>query len=169
MNVILMMAQSLDGMIARHSEHFPDWTGKADKRLFVEVTRRAGVMIMGRKTFDTLGEPLPGRHHVVMTRSPSRTSPWPNLEYTDASPPAIVEGLERKGYREAVLTGGAMVNGLFAQAGCIDEVMVTVVPTVFGKGIPLFGVDLALDLALVDHRCIGEDRILLHYRVRKGA
>ncbi|MDZ7596786.1 MAG: hypothetical protein U5J82_00450 [Desulfobacterales bacterium] len=41
MKVILLMAQTLDGKIGRNSGHFPDWTGKQDKRLFVRITKAA--------------------------------------------------------------------------------------------------------------------------------
>lgn len=165
MKTILMMAQSIDGKIARHPDHFPSWTGSADKRLFAEVTRRAGVMIMGSRTFDTLGEPLPGRKHVVMTRDRSRRSRWENLVYTDAPPRTVLKDLENDGYTEVILTGGAIINGLFAREALIDEVMITVTPLIFGEGISLFDRDLSMELELLETRGIGEDRVLLHYRV----
>lgn len=42
MHVILMVAITVDGKIARSADHYPDWTGKADKRFYVEVTKKAG-------------------------------------------------------------------------------------------------------------------------------
>lgn len=61
MKVTLLMAMTLDGKIGKSHDHFPDWTGKADKTLFVRLTKKAGVIIMGSKTFDTIGRPLPNR------------------------------------------------------------------------------------------------------------
>ena len=61
MKVILLMALTVDGMIARSPEEFPDWTGTEDKRMFKKTTLEAGVLIMGAKTYDTIGRPLPGR------------------------------------------------------------------------------------------------------------
>ncbi len=61
MEVILLMAMTLDGKIARTRSELVNWTGKKDKQYFVKVTRNAGVVIMGSKTFDTIGYPLPGR------------------------------------------------------------------------------------------------------------
>ena len=46
MKVILVMAMTVDGMIGKSADHFPDWTGAADKRLFVKLTRQAGAVIM---------------------------------------------------------------------------------------------------------------------------
>ena len=52
---ILLMAQTLDGKIAKYADHFPDWTGKADKQLFVRETRQAGAIIMGSSMIITTG------------------------------------------------------------------------------------------------------------------
>ncbi|MDM8539056.1 dihydrofolate reductase, partial [Desulfobacterales bacterium HSG17] len=62
------MAQTLDGKIAKDADHFPDWTGPEDKKLFVKLTKQAGCLIMGSKTYDTIGRPLPGRKNVIMTK-----------------------------------------------------------------------------------------------------
>lgn len=43
------------------------WYIKEDLAYFREVTRGKTV-IMGRKTFQTIGRPLPNRHNVVLTR-----------------------------------------------------------------------------------------------------
>lgn len=72
MKVILVAALTVDGKIGLTSDHFPDWTEPADKKLFMSVSKKAGVIIMGSKTFDTFGTPLPGRKHVVLTRNAGR-------------------------------------------------------------------------------------------------
>ena len=46
MKVILLMAMTLDGKIAKNDHHFPDWTGSADKKLFVEITKKAGEIFL---------------------------------------------------------------------------------------------------------------------------
>ncbi|MFZ7128342.1 MAG: dihydrofolate reductase family protein [Desulfobacterales bacterium] len=167
MKTILMMAQTLDGKIARSPNHFPDWTGKADKRLFVEVTRRAGVIIMGSSTFDTLKTPLPGRRLIVMTRDPSRRTNWDNAAFTREAPPAILKRLEAEGYDEVVLAGGATINGLFAAENLIDELMITVVPIVFGKGISMFDREVSMKLDLIEFKPLGEGLVWFHYRVAR--
>lgn len=161
---ILLMAQTLDGKIAKHADHFPDWTGKADKQLFVRETRRAGAIIMGSKTYDTIGKPLPGRRNVVMTRNPERVSQWENLVYTSLSPPAILEDLEKDGYQRVILAGGARINTLFAEAGLIDEVLVTITPMIFGTGIAMFEDGIGGDLTLLRVTQIDPERVCLHYR-----
>lgn len=162
---ILLMAQTLDGKIAKHADHFPDWTGRADKQLFVRETRRAGVIIMGSKTFDTIGEPLPSRRNIVMTRNPDRVSQWDNLVYTNLAPPDILKGLEKEGYERVILAGGARINTLFAEAGLIDEILVTVTPLIFGQGIAMFEQGVVADLSLLRVTQIDPQRVCLHYRL----
>ena len=100
MKVSLLMAITLDGKIAKYSDHLPDWTEKADKKLFVEVTKKAGVMIMGSKTYDTFNKPLPGRKNIVMTRNKDRISDHKDLLYTDEPPKKILANLKKEGFRE---------------------------------------------------------------------
>ncbi len=162
---ILLMAQTLDGKIAKDSDHFPDWTGKADKRLFVDITKAAGALIMGSRTFDTIGKPLPGRKNIVMTRDPQRISTWDNLIYTNLAPQALLAKLESEGFREVVLAGGTRINSIFMRAGLIDELIVTVTPMIFGSGIGLFEEGIEVDLVLKEFRPLDQARVCLHYRV----
>src|SRR5215210_4692113 len=60
-------AMSLNRVIGRDGEipwHLPD-----DFRWFKKVTR-GNVVLMGRKTFESLGKPLPDRTNIVFTRGP---------------------------------------------------------------------------------------------------
>ena len=165
MKVILLMAMTLDGKIARDSNHFPNWTGKQDKRLFVRTTKEAGVIIMGSKTFDTIGKPLPGRLNLVMTRNKDRISHQDNLVFTDKSPRQILADLENRGYKTAVLAGGATVNSIFAKAGLIDEIWVTITPRLFGQGLSLFAHSMDADLELMETRELEPGVVFLKYRV----
>ena len=70
MKLILMAALTVDGKIGRTDGHFPDWTEPEDKTLFMTLSREAGVIILGRKTFETLPGPLPGRRASPGARSP---------------------------------------------------------------------------------------------------
>ncbi|WDP91345.1 MAG: dihydrofolate reductase [Desulfobacter sp.] len=165
MDVILLMATTLDGMIARDSNQLVDWTGKADKKYFVQVTREAGAMIMGSKTYDTIGFPLPGRLNIVMTRNKSRVSDDDNLVYTDQAPGEILRDLEQKGYERVTLIGGALVNSLFARENLITEVHLTLVPKLFGTGLSLFNRELDMDLELREYRELDKGHLLMIYDV----
>ena len=167
MKLTMLMAMTLDGKIGKNPDHFPDWTGKADKKLFVELTRKAGVVIMGSKTFDTIGIPLPGRKNVILTRDKSRKSEWDNLLFTDASPKEIVANLEKEGFGEAILAGGAKINSLFAEENLIDEIIVTISPKIFGTGMSLFSSELSLELELKEMKQSDRNLVFLKYNVLK--
>ena len=167
MKVILLMALTVDGMISRNQKHFPDWTGSADKQLFKKASLEAGVLIMGSKTFDTIGKPLPGRKNVILTRDPTRQSQWDNLVFTDQNTPDLLRQLESEGFRKVVLAGGARINTLFARQNLIDEIHVTYSPIVFGTGVSLFSEKMQMNLRLIDFSRIGEDRIFVRYEVVK--
>ncbi|OQY57729.1 MAG: dihydrofolate reductase [Desulfobacteraceae bacterium 4572_88] len=165
MKVTLMMAITLDGRIGKSPDHFPDWTGKADKKLFVALTKRAGALIMGSKTFDTIGKPLPGRKNVIMSRNKTRKSEWDNLVFTDASPRDILKSLETEGFSEVILAGGALVNSLFAEEKLIDEIIVTISPQIFGVGMSLFAEEISMKLELRTMEKLDRHRVCLTYGV----
>jgi dihydrofolate reductase len=170
MKVTLLMAITLDGKIAQSSDHFPDWTGKADKKFFMEETKKAGGLIMGSKTYDTIGRPLPGRKNVIMTRSPeSRINEYEasQLEFTSKAPAEITKQLEQEGFKAVILGGGAEINTLFAEANLIDEIVLTISPLVFGNGISLFNSEVDLKLELTELTTLDDNLVCVRYKVLK--
>ena len=167
MNVTLLMAITLDGKIAKGPDHYSDWTGKEDKKLFVGISKKAGGVIMGSKTFDTFGSPLPNRKNVILTRNKNRISEWKNLVYTDKKPAEILKNLKEEGYSSVVLAGGAIINSLFAREKLIDEIIVTVSPKIFGYGISLFTENISMDLKLEAAERVSSDLVCLKYKVIK--
>lgn len=165
MHISLMVAMTADGKIAKSSDHYPDWTGKADKKLYVEVTRNAGVMIMGSTTFDIIGRVLPGRKTVVMTRNPNRRSDRDDLVFTQASPKQIIEELTSQGFHEAVVVGGGTINYLFAKEGLIDELILTIAPYAFGTGLSIFSDAVDLKLSLTKCLQLDDNTFCVRYRV----
>ncbi len=166
MKLTLMMAVTADGMIARNHSHFPDWTCSADKRMFKQLTQSAGVVIFGSRTYDTIGKPLPGRLNVILTRHPERYRPEKDLLFFSDTPEALLELLAEKGYTEAILAGGAIINTLFIKPALVDELLLTISPKLFGQGMTLFSESLDLDLKLIDFRQIEKDTLILRYGVQ---
>jgi dihydrofolate reductase len=66
--ITLVLARARNGVIGRDGR-LP-WHLPADLKRFKALTT-GSVMIMGRKTFDSLPGLLPGRRHVVLTRDPN--------------------------------------------------------------------------------------------------
>lgn len=167
MKVTLVMALTLDGKIGKDPDHFPDWTGKEDKKLFAEISKKAGVVIMGSKTFDTFGTPLPGRKNIIMTRDKHRKSDWENLVFTNKKSKEILEDLEKEGYATVILAGGALANSLFAEENLIDEIIVTISPKIFGYGLSLFSEEISMELRLETLERVGQNLVCLRYKVLK--
>ncbi len=176
MRVLLVAAITVDGKIARRADELNDWSSREDKRIFFRTSREAGVVIMGRTTYETLPTPLPGRLHVVLTSHPEWHAPA-GVELTADPPARIIERLAERGYTTAVLAGGARTYREFLEAGLVDELWLTIEPLAFGGGISLFGDDAA-DATLLDARLtllecqrLGEQAVHLRYQVvrKEGA
>ena len=165
MKLVAIAALTADGKIGLDSAHFPDWTEPADKKLFMTQSLKAGVMIMGSKTFDSIGKPLPGRKHIVLTRNTRRRSQWDHVFFTQEQPRQILQNLEKEGYSTVVLAGGARVYYLFAKEGLIDELIITYSPKIFGVGLSLFSDPIKMDLRLEACQQIGQQTIMARYSV----
>ena len=165
MHVTLMVAITVDGKIAKDADHYPDWTGSADKKLYVEITKKAGVMIMGSTTFDTIGRVLPGRKTVVMTRNPARQSNRPDLVFTKDPAETVLADLADQGYTEAIVVGGAQINQVFAAKGLIDELILTISPYAFGAGLSIFSDRVDMQLALKKWWQLDEHTLCVRYAV----
>ena len=167
MKCILIAAITANGKIAHSASELISWTSKEDKRFFTEETKRHGVVIMGKRTYDTIGKPLPGRLNMILTRSPQEYEPIPgNLEFTNQPLPDLLRGLEERGFTSLAVAGGASVYTQFLEQNLIDEMMLTVEPKLIGSGIGLFsdfGGDK--DLKLLSVTKLGEQSVLLHYGV----
>lgn len=166
MKLTTMMAITADGIIGRDRDHFPNWTCGADKRMFKKVTQDAGVVIMGSRTFDTIGKPLPGRLNVVLTRRPERYRQLENLWICSDPVDKLMADLSRQGYELAILAGGAIVNTLFLRAGLIDELLLTVAPKLFGQGLTLLSEAVDIDLELLDIQRLDGDSLVIRYRLK---
>jgi dihydrofolate reductase len=163
--LILIMAMTADGIIGRTHHHFPDWTCSEDKQMFKRVSQEAGVVVMGSRTFDTIGNALPGRLNVVMTRRPEQYESAENLVFWSGPARALLNDLQSKGFERAVLAGGATINSLFVRDALIDELYLTVAPKLFGQGLSLFAESLDLDLELKQISTFQDQTVLLTYRI----
>nr|AIA13000.1 RibD C-terminal domain protein [uncultured bacterium] len=164
MKVFLIAAISADGFIARETNEVADWTSKEDKKLFVELTKRAGVMVMGRTTFETIGHALPGRKTIVYTH---RDVEIEDVEVTDDAPANLVHRLHTEGYKEVAICGGSAMYTQFMQAGVVDELYLTIEPVLFGSGVPLFAGQLETRMQLIESRSLNDNVVLMHYEVEK--
>jgi dihydrofolate reductase len=72
MNIAIIVAISEDGTIGDKGE-IP-WHISADLKRFKRLTMGHPI-IMGRRTYESLGKPLPGRTNIVLTQNPKFAGP----------------------------------------------------------------------------------------------
>ncbi len=123
-------------------------------------------MIMGRKTFETIGRSLKDRLIVVMTRGKGGEA-VEGVEYTNKAPKEILQDLESRGFEQAAICGGAEIYSLFLREGLVDELFLTIEPVLFGSGIPLAAGFDRINMEFIDSTKLNEQAILLHYRTRR--
>ena len=112
MILTLVVARAVNGVIGRDGG-LP-WHLPADLKHFKRLTVGKPV-VMGRRTFESIGKPLPGRHNIVMTRSRGWT----------AEGVMVVPNLA-----EAVAAAGLQ------QGARPDEIMIIGGVTVFAEALP---------------------------------
>jgi len=112
----MIYAVSPEGVIGQNGT-IP-WHHPGDFRRFKRVTLGATV-IMGRKTFESMGKPLPGRRNIVVT---SHTIDVPGIECVRT----LEEALALAGDGDVWLVGG---SGIYAEGmKHADVIDVTYVP-----------------------------------------
>ena len=162
-----MLAMTVDGKIAKNTDHAADWTSKEDKEHFVKLTKEAGAIIMGRNTYDTIGKPLPGRLNLILTSTPEeyKNVEEPGLlEFFKGTPQEACELLKKRKFEKVILGGGASINQAFIKYDLIDEIYLTVEPKLFGRGVGIFTDSIDRDLELIDFKKINSNSLQLQYR-----
>lgn len=110
MRKALIWAQASNRVIGRNNK-LP-WYLPNDLQYFKKVTLGKPV-IMGRKTFDSIGKPLPGRTNIVLTRTPTGLPEGVVAvatlaeAYEQAEAVALINGVD-----EVIVMGGAQVYEL---------------------------------------------------------
>ncbi len=164
---IIMAVLSANGIVALSHDDPVDWTSTEDRKLFKEVTLDAGIIIMGRKTYEMIGKPLHGRLNVVITRYPENHTDSKDLRFTSKQPRKLLELLHESGFSKVVIAGGASVFSQFLNQQLVDEIYLTVMPVFFHSGLSLApSLEQTVPLSLEEVKEISANALLLHYLVR---
>lgn len=112
----LIVAVAQNGAIGRNNELL--WHISEDLKYF-KATTTGHPVIMGRKTYESIGRPLPGRRNIVLTRGGMEIPPIKNPQTTSME---IVHSLDEI-YKIAggdeeffVMGGGMLYNATFEKA-----------------------------------------------------
>lgn len=105
----LIVARAQNGVIGKDNK-LP-WSLPADLKYFKQVTM-GKPMIMGRKTWESLGRVLPGRTHIVVSSNPRPADlPAEVLWFNDlrTAIAAADQAAAAKGIQEVMVIGGAQL------------------------------------------------------------
>jgi dihydrofolate reductase len=103
----LIAAIAENGVIGRDNRLI--WRIRSDLRRFRDLTW-GKPMIVGRKTYESIGKPLPGRETIVVTRARSFAEPGVQVAHDiDEAIARADEIAERLGAAEIAVAGGAEI------------------------------------------------------------
>jgi dihydrofolate reductase len=108
--LILVVAVAENGVIGRNNQLL--WRLRTDLKRFRELTW-GKPMIMGRKTFQSIGKPLPGRETIVLTRDPGFSAD--GVHVARSWDEAVAQGsvlAEKIGASAVAVAGGAEIYAL---------------------------------------------------------
>ena len=108
--LILVVAVAENGVIGRDNQLL--WRIKTDLGRFRRLTM-GKPMIMGRKTFQSIGKPLPGRETIVLTRDAGFSAEGVHVVHTWEA--AVAKGAElaaKMGAGSVAVAGGAEIYAL---------------------------------------------------------
>ena len=166
MKVILYMAISVNGMIAKIDDDTP-WSDE-ELESYGNMVQKIGNLIIGRKTYDVTDKSdfeSMGNPFVVVVTSSKDLQDKERTKFVDSVEKAI-KLLKGQEFSEVLVAGGGKLNSSFMKANLVDEIYLDIEPLVFGEGIPLFAPgNFEHKLKLVEINKLSEQTIQLHYKV----
>ena len=176
MKVTMVMLSSVDGKIIKgKNSNIYTWTSSEDQKYFFSLIKKHNLIVMGRETYETSRPVIKlekGKLRIVLTRSPKKYSNQTikgQLEFTDESPEKLLKRLSTLGYKNILLVGGGIINGLFLKQNLVDELFLTIEPMIFGIGKNIVeGQLLNTKLQLISIKKLNKTgTLLLKYKVNK--
>jgi dihydrofolate reductase len=192
--VLTHMTMSLDGYIANPDDQpgeLFDWYGagevsvasasenvkfavdQASAEVLRGLTEKVGALVSGRRLFDIAdgwndSHPA-GAPVVVVTHSPPAAAAerWPKTTFVDGVEAAVAKAREIAGEKDVTIAS-ANVTRQALDLGLVDEVCVSLVPVLFGEGVPYFS-KLDRGHLLLEDPAVVQGRRALHlfYAVRR--
>ncbi|MBN7813581.1 dihydrofolate reductase [Algoriphagus sp. H41] len=104
MKIILIVAKAKNNVIGKDNQLI--WKLSADLKRFKNLTTGHHIL-MGRKTYESLGKPLPNRTHLVITRNPDFTVPEGHYVFSSVEDAFIHSN--KVGVDELYVIGGGQI------------------------------------------------------------
>ena len=170
--VILNLAVSIDGYISSEDGGF-DWiVGDGDKSLdtykkwdFNKFLDTVDVVIMGKNCYDQNFH-NDFKNKKVYVATSKELKDYDNTHFINGDIVKIIENEKQQDGKNIFLFGGGVVIDPFIKADIIDEYIIGIIPTILGKGRPLFlGNNPKIDLHLSEY-ITDEGVVILRYSKR---
>lgn len=111
--LVFVVAVAQNGVIG--AGNLTPWRLPSDLRRFRELTW-GKPLVMGRRTFETIGRPLPGRETIALSRDPAFGAPGAHVARNPEEALGLAETLAASMVaREIVVAGGAQIYDAFLE------------------------------------------------------
>lgn len=142
--VIVYIASSLDGYIASPNDDlsFLNIVEKEGEDYgYQEFMKGIDTIIIGRRTYDKVltivpEHTYPGKDIYVITRTPKPGKD--KLTFYTENLQQLVKELKQQHGKNIFVDGGAQIINELLKSKLIDELYISIIPILLGKGIPLF-------------------------------
>ena len=104
MKIILIVAKAKNQVIGKDNQLI--WKLSADLKRFKNLTT-GHYILMGRKTYDSLGKPLPNRTHLIITRNPDFQAPEGHYAFSSLEEAIIF--CNKIGVEKLFIIGGGQI------------------------------------------------------------
>jgi len=164
----LFIASSIDGYIAR-SDGSVDWLPEHAKSGYVEFYKTIDKVIIGRKTYEQIlsfgAYPYKRKKSYVFTSNTDQKNNE-NVEFV-SNVEELTKGLLLSSGKDVWLVGGSELISFFLNHELVDEIIISIIPVILGKGIPLFNeIQKETKLELIKTTQY-DDLLEMRYRVSK--
>jgi len=165
--IIVYIATSLDGYIAREDGSI-DWLPESAESGYDKFYKSVDTVILGKTTYNqvlTFGEyPYKDKKSFVFSRTNQNNDE--NAEFVSDVTKFVKDDFPGAG-ENIWLVGGTKIIESFLKLGVVDEIIITKIPVLLGKGIPLFkNIENETKLELIKTEKY-DQLIDLHYKVLK--
>ncbi len=146
-SIQLFIACTIDGFIARENGSL-DWLFELDNpnrtdHGYNDFISGIDTLVMGRKTYEVLlglmdEWPYPNCKTYIVTYNTSFEVTTGSTSVLHEVNEEVINDLRSKGGKNIWLVGGGELITRFVNLGAIDEMIISIIPLILGKGIRLF-------------------------------
>jgi len=136
---------------------------------YSEFVQSVDTVIIGRKTYDkvlSMGYEYPHIDKKVYIITRTEQPSIGSFTFYTGNVVELIDRLKSKEGKNIYCDGGAELANLLMQNNCIDEYIISIIPTLLGSGIRLFHDERPQqNLQLISSKHFEKDLVQLHYKM----